>query len=242
MPFLIYLYESVISSAPTLVAVALAAWLSRKFVAERLTRSVAFEFDRKLEAQRSEHLRAMELLRARLATEQQSLQQLRGSVLEGTGAWKADVSGRKIQAAMELWASFIATKTYKVAATHMSFVKIDGAVAATTENKNARDVFRSMIPEGYDTPVEAIKYSEHARLFVPQIAWAVYLAYATIVNSAVLRIKMLADGIYLPSFFDDENIKSVIEAAVPGAKDYLDKHGVTAGAHLLDQIKLRLHA
>ena len=97
-----WITETLASAASSAALLALAVYLLRHLLIERLKRSIAHEYDTRLEALRSDHLKLIEEIRE-VRAEREAFRSLVFSMLTSA---QAAVAERKMQAIEVLWQSF----------------------------------------------------------------------------------------------------------------------------------------
>jgi hypothetical protein len=78
---------------------------------------------------------------------------------------------------------------------------------------------------------------------VPELAWAYFSAYTTIIVGSNIQFIALKSGIPdADTLITDENVKKIIKAALPHQAKFVDENSQEAYFFLLEEIELRLLA
>ena len=139
-----WITEVLASAAGAVALLALAGYLFRNLLLERLKRSVAHEYDARLEALRSDHTKLLEEVREARA-EREALRSLAFSMLT---SGQATVAERKMRAVEVLWQSFyevrVGTPYYIFVADMVSYnmQSLGGIVQAEMKRTNFLDALK----------------------------------------------------------------------------------------------------
>ncbi len=81
------------------------------------------------------------------------------------------------------------------------------------------------------------------RPFVPELAWAYFKAYSSILTGNYMIFKLLESGIDNPiQFINREHTKEILKAALPHQSQWIDTVAPEAYHNLLDELELYLLA
>lgn len=115
------------------------------------------------------------------------------------------------------------------------------AIAKQVRDPKIQQFLNTIDTTGSDTQnLKSIARDE--RPFVPEITWACFSAYITLLTFNLVRYKTLKLGIEEPQkFFNTENVKSILKAVLPHQTQFIDE-SEDAGAYyyLLDEIETNL--
>jgi len=235
------LATSIVSTA----LVTLLAWLAKNLISTRLTATVKHEFDEKIERVRAD-LRANEQrladeLRDRAAT----IATLQGQAFAALAARRSGVEQRRLEAIDAIWTHVCGPlRTLSTAATFLTMINFEEAVAQSAQKEDARKLFGSYMPpkdliDGRDS---MLAKATAGRPYVSEEMWNLYEAYSAIVYTGILRLRILADGIDVPNLVDVAGVKKKVLAGLPNQAGYLDEHGISVLGHLLGEAEGRLLA
>jgi hypothetical protein len=180
-------------------------YLCRHLIEARLTRSVQHEFDKKLAKFNNE-----------LQEEVKRLETLRSTGFSALLAQRNALAAKRIEAVQELWNGVLEARKGIGVAVNLEHMRIDAFV------ENANDpriqLFLSTIGPKEIVSNEFIlklgSYSVH-QPFVSPKAWALYLAYSTIITFSIAKIQTLQLGFDPVKFLKETHWTSLLEAALP---------------------------
>lgn len=228
-----------IPALSTTSLLALAAWLFRSLIATRLTKSVQFEFDHKLDALRSVMRNNEESFRAELRSKETEIAALRNGALSALASRQAALDKRRIEAADQLWKAVIDLGRAKGIAMTMSVIKFESSAKLAAENPKLREMFTA-ISGGIDRNQLFTQNAELTRPFVSDIAWALYSAYRAILAAATMRLEVLKSGLGQVDVIDIEIIRKLIITALPHQSEFVMMFGIESYYYLLDELETRL--
>ncbi len=228
-----------IPAVSTSSALGVALWLCRRLILTRLKASVEYEFNHKLEEIRAGHRKSEEQFKADLRGKETQIEALRSGVISGMVSRQVAVDKRRIAAVDQLWSAVMLFGAAKWVSGVMACVKFEAAAKKAAKDPKARALFASM-GELPDLKKLDLSAADKARPFVSQTAWALYSAYRAILSVAVMRMYMLQEGIEDEGLIDENAIRKVITLALPHQADTIEKFGVGACHHLLDELEARL--
>jgi len=224
----------------TAAALGIVAWLLRNWISARLTKSIGFEFDQKLESLRSEHRASEERLRADLRAKETEIATLRASAMTALSNRQIAVDKRRLDAIDQLWASVLSMNKARGISLMMSMLKFE-AVAERAERDSKMREFLKTIGGGFNIATDLkLDDASKARPFVSPLAWAIFVAMAAIVSNGVMRWYVAQGGLGAKDFSDHGALSNMVKAALPEYSDYIDKHGVLGLHHLVEKLELKL--
>lgn len=223
----------------TTALLAFALWLGRNLISTRLTKSVEFEFNERLEALKADMRASEERLKAELREKEAEITALRGGALAVLSSRQVALDKRRLEAVDQLWSAYSALAPARLVSTYMSVIKFDAARKEAEQNPNARALFAAM---GGDLDIKKLELSgaAKARPFVTPMVWAVYSAIQAITFNAVLRWHVLKEGMAVGDMADHESIKKLILTVLPHYAEYLEKHGPDAYHYCLEPLDEKL--
>lgn len=220
----------------SLIAVAL--WLARNLIRTRLTKSVEYEFNTKLEALRTELRKAEEQFKADIRTKEAEMAALRGGVLNAMSTRQVALDKRRLEAVDQVWSAVNSLAPAKRISAQMAIIKFDVAVEETGKKLNARQVFQIM-GSGFDLKKIDLAGAAKARPFLTPMAWALFTAYQAIVMQSVVKLELLKSGVG-KDFVDHKTTANLVKLALPHYAAYVDEHGDAGYHYLLDELEQRL--
>lgn len=210
------------------------AWATRKWLLAKISESVRYDYDTKLEGLRSE-LRAKE----------SQIAALRDGALAHMVAAQTAASQRRLKAADDLWKAVTEWNALAGAVKHMEVIKFEECSAAIQAEPKLREFFQLLqknIPDFAGIGVG----SASARPYLSDLAWALYSAYMTVFIVAASQIKLLSEGVDARKFFDFAATDKVLISALPDWELFIKQHGHSGYGQLVsvlsDKILIELRS
>lgn len=219
---------------------ALALWLSRNLIITRLTNSVRYEYENKLESLKADLRQNEEIVKADLKAKASQIDALRSGVLSGITSREAAIFQRRLAAVEQLWDAVISLGPAKSVSAWMAVVKFEPAAKEAAKNPRFREIFS--VIGSFDLNSLSNNPALRTRPFVSPIVWAYYSAYQAIIFHAVARLQMLKSGIDMVEVIDNKNVTNLVKAALPHQVQYIEQFGPGAFHYLLDELENNLLA
>jgi hypothetical protein len=226
-------------SSAALLAVGL--WLARNVISTRLTKSVEFEFNKKLEELRAEQRKAEENLKAEIRTKEAQITALQSGALAAMVSRQQAFDKRRLEAVDQIWSAVQALAPARVVATYMALIKWESAAAEAERDPQARKLFE-MLGQNADPKSIDQSMAHKARPFVTTPVWAAYSAFSAVCMHGVLRQVALRHGMGAKEFADLDAINKLVVATLPHYKDYIAEHGSFAYFHAIPALEEKLLA
>ena len=206
-------------TSTTLLAAAL--FMSKSWLMTRLAKSVQYDYDKKIEALKSD-----------LKIKETEINALRNGALTGLVDRQKVLYEKKVQAVELVWTNVITLAPAKLASNALTAVNYEYALKEAENDPKIREFFKSIGP---DSAHEYIKDTAalSARPFLSELAWALFSAYSSILSTAVIRLEILKIGVN-QDFTKEGSVLKVVKLALPNYKNYIDEHGVDGLHHLLE--------
>ncbi len=220
-------------------------WLLRSLIGVRLTKSVQHEFDSKLEALRTKFRNSEESFRAELRSKDDAINSLRNSAITGFTNRQLAIDKRRIEAVDQLWSSVASFLPCKFISSLIASLNIDVVVKKSTNDSRIRQMFETM-GQSFESTLKLNdlqpqgKIAYEARPYLTEYAWALYSAYSSIVTMSVTQLQMLRVGIDARTWLKIDAMVEMLKAALPHQTPFIDKYGIRAAYHLLDDLELHL--
>ncbi len=221
----------------TLLAAAL--WLGRQLIATRLTKSVEYEFNKKLESVRADMRASEERLKAELREKEAEILALRSGALSALASRQAALDKRRLEAVDQLWASFNALAPARAIAAYMSVIKFESAAKEAERDPRVRQFFE-IFGSSFDIRKLDLSGAAKARPFVTPLVWAIFAAIQAVTMHSVMRWHVLKSGLGTKDFADHKTIEKLVVAALPHYAEYLEKHGPSVYYYVLEALDERL--
>jgi hypothetical protein len=219
----------------------LGIFIGRNWLVARITKGVQHDFDLKIEEVRTEFRKREESFKSELRNKETELSTLRASVLAGSANRQSLLDKRRFEAVERVWttvndlaqskyfASMMALLDYKELAKSASdprmqqFLRIIGDVAP--DIKKFKDVARDERP------------------FLPDLAWAYFSAYKSILVGSHIRFEVLKSGVDEPQkLLTSGGSKTILKAALPHQAKFIDENEPETYYYLLEEIEASLLA
>jgi hypothetical protein len=218
---------------------AAALWLGREMISTRLTKSVQYDFDKKIEAVKADLRASEERFKAQLREKEAEIAALRSGALTVLASRHADLDKRRLEAVDQLWSSFNALAPARAIAANMAVINFESAAKETERNPKARQFFE-MIGHGFDMNAIDLTGAAKARPFLSPMAWAVYAAIKAVTFHSVVRLQILKGGLGTTDFADNNAIQKLVVAALPHYSEYLEKNGPSVYYYVLEALEAKL--
>ena len=215
-------------SIATTSLLALALWLGRNLIATRLTKSVEYEFNTKLES-----------LRAELRSKEAEIAALRGGAMTAMASRQIALDKRRLEAVDQLWSTLTALGPAKYVSSLMAVVKFEPAAEYAAKDAKVREMF-TMMSAGFDPNKLDLSGAAKARPFVSPMAWALFSAYQAIAMQAVMRLQIIKSGIGAKDLLDKNAVSKLVKTTLPHQASYVNEYGEAGYHHLLEELEGRL--
>jgi len=228
-----------IPSLATSALLAAALWLGRNLISTRLTKSVAHEFNTKLETLRAQMREGEERLKAELRIKEAEIVALRSGALTALASRQMAFDKRRLEAVDQLWSSITALAPARSIASMMSVVNFEVVAPRAERDPKVRKVFE-VVGSGFDIKNLDLSGAAKARPFLSPMVWAIYSAFLAVTMHSVMRWHVLKGGLGSNDLADKEAIGKLIKAALPHYSDYIDQHGPSVYYYVLEALDERL--
>ncbi|MDR4469117.1 MAG: hypothetical protein MRJ68_12620 [Nitrospira sp.] len=226
----------------TAAALGIVGWLLRNLIITRLTESVGFEFNRKLELLRNEHRTSEEKLRADLREKETEIATLRASAMTALSNRQIALDKRRLDAIDQLWTSVLSMNKARGISLMMSMLKFEAVAEKAKQDPRMRE-FLEGIGAGFNLSTDfslKIEEASKVRPFVSPLAWGIFMAMTAIVANGVMKWHVANGGLGAKDFSDHGALANMVKAALPEYSTYVDQH-VTLGLDLLvEKLDLKL--
>lgn len=214
-------------------------WLARNLISTRLTKSVEYEFNRKLEELRGQMRHSEELLKAELRTKEVEISSLRSGALSALASRQMALDKRRLEAVDQLWTTINALSPARSIAAMMSVIDFKKAANESKSNPKAREAFEMM---GANFDIKSIDFSgaAKARPFLTPMVWANYSALLAVLMHGTMRYQMLKGGLGMEDFLNHNAVSKLIKTVLPYYSNYLDENGPNAYYYALEPLDAQL--
>jgi hypothetical protein len=201
----------------------------QKRIADWITKGVQHKFDVKLEN-----------LRSALREKEVEIGTLRNTVLSGSVSRQTLLDKRRFEAVEKIWTTV--NDSAQLRALYAMTADLNYNVIAKRTKDPKIQQFLSMIDTTGPDPESLKNIARDERPFVPEITWAYFSAFTTLLTFNLARFKTLKFGLEEPQkLLNTERIKNILKAALPHQTQFIDE-AQDSGAYyyLLDQIEAKL--
>ena len=143
---------------------------------------------------------------------------------------------RRFEAVERIWTAFNDLASMKHISGMMAIMKVD-EVAKEIRDPRMKQ-FLAMIGVGAPDIKELKNVARDEQPFVPELAWAYFRAYSSILYSNLVTFKMLETGIDDPTkFLKKDGNKEILKAALPHQCEWIDQNEPQTYHYLLDELE-----
>lgn len=206
------------------LVLAVLIFLSRNLIVTRLTNAVKHEYDSKLE-----------VLKADLSKKEKEIEGLRQFGFSGLQQRQTVLFNKQVEAVELLWAATCKLYLGKPLSEMMLTVKTEEVSKAISQDAKLQQFFK-YISLHTDMEKMTVVDPQPARPFVSKLAWAYYSAYRSVIWHYVLQAKLFENGVS-DNLLDIEKVTKMVSVALPHQKNFIEKFGVGAFGHLLDELQ-----
>lgn len=229
--------------SPTIISFAflVALFVGRHWLEARIKGNVKHEFDKELAAVTTEIRKSEELFKGAIRAKEEELVALRDRVLGGQANRQSLLDKRRFEAVEKVWTAVNDLASLKPLSTSMAILNFK-AVAKDADDPRVQQ-FLSVI--GAAAPnIESLKnVARDERPFLPEIAWAYFAAYTTILYGALARFSALKSRVKeVDKYLSADKARKVLKAALPHQQKFIDDQEPEAYHYLLEEIEDHLLA
>ena len=214
-------------------------WLSKNLIVNRLTKSVAAEFDAKLEKLRSQLRESEERLKTELRMKESEIDAIRSGAMTALATRHAAVDKRRLQAVDQIWTSVRTFGSARKLSQILSCLKYDAVSAESEKNPRMRQALSS-VEFGFDPKTLDFTSADKARPFVSPMVWANYAALAAICHHAITKWHLLKNGLGSKNLIDDNTIFELLKIALPDKNEYFNSLESSAFHFLVEELEQNL--
>lgn len=202
-----------------------AAFAGQAMLKTYVEKIVTNRFEQKIEGFRSE-----------LRIKEDRLNALQGKLLGDRAALNAHILERRLEALEAIWEAAGKLDRFIIPVMAIRILNLDEIAKKSSIGENERRFFEQL--GGTDRTEEiAACGGSGPRLYVPDQIWKVFSAYKGLYVFCYMRLRVLAIGLNQEQFFQVDGVIDPIKEVLPHFSAYLDKHGVSGAAHLIDPLR-----
>ena len=216
--------------SPAVITTAIFAvimWLAREWIASRLGKSIKHEYDVKLEE-----------VKESITQREGELNSLKAGALANMSQRQIFVFEKQVTAMEKLWQAKTNLDRAIMASMTSSLIRwedMDETKPPSLELQKLCATFcKNLNMDDLTT-----KSIASVRLFVSPMVWAYFIAYQSVIIDAVMRVKIIEQGLPL-KYMKKDGVKKLLKKTLPEYSEYLNKYGVGGFYELLEPISDRL--
>lgn len=217
-----------------------ALWLGRNLIATRLTKSVEYEFNARLESIKAEQRASEERLKADLKLKEAEITALRSGALSALASRQVALDKRRLEAVDQLWTAVAALAPARGITSMMSAINIEAAAPHVERDPKMRLVFET-IGGKFDPRSIDLGGATKSQPYVSPMVWAVYSALLAVAMHGAIRCFFLKGGLS-KDFSNNEHVSKLIKTALPHYSQYVDQTGPNGYYYIMDALEQRLLA
>ena len=166
----------------------------RTWIVAWITKGVEHDFNVKLENLRATLKTSEDQFRSDLRVKETEIDALRNTVLSGSAGRQALLDKRRFEAVEKIWTAVNDFAQLRALAQSMAGLNLE-FITANVRNQKMQQ-FLSMIDELIAPDPRTLKnVARDERPFVPEITWAYFSAFSTVLHFNLMRLKTLTAGI-----------------------------------------------
>ena len=218
------------------VGLPVAIFLARNWLLAWISNSVQHRFNVEIEQLRAELRKNEERFKSDLRNKEDEISTLRNSVLSGSASRQALLDKRRFEAVEKVWTNVNDLSPLKAFAAQMSVLKYK-AIAKETHDPRMQQVLATIGSAAPD--IEQLKsVARDERPFLPELAWAYFTAYRTVLYGVYGRFMILRTGLENPEqYLSKEGIQKILKTALPYRSEFIDEKEPEQYYVLLDEIE-----
>lgn len=223
------------------LAIPFAIFLGRNWLVAWISKGTQHRFDAKLEKLRADFRRSEEQFKAELRKRESEISALRNAVLSGSANRQSLLDKRRFDAVERIWTAVHDLGQFKTLASMMAVLNFKNIAKKVADPKIQE--FLGII--GHAVPDMKV-YKDVARdeePYLPDLAWAYFRAYSTVVMGAYAQYMVLKSGFENPeALLTKEVLQKVLKAALPHQIKFIDEQEPESYYYLLEELEQLLLA
>lgn len=221
------------------ILTAVGIFVGRNWLKAQVEKGVQHGFDRRLEEMRAELRESEERLKSDLRDRETEIASLRTTLLTGSAGRQAMLDKRRFEAVERIWSAVNEMAPLKMLSGTMAILNV-----AEVE-KDIRDPrmkqFLALIATSAPTdPAKLKNVARDEQPFVPELAWAYFSAYSTILYSNLMTFKALQSGLEPTKILKKDANKDILKAALPHQSQWIDQTEPQMYHFLLEELQSNL--
>ena len=211
----------------------------KNWIVARITKGVQHDFDVKLETIRATLSTNEEKFKSDLRDKETEIATLRNTVLSGSTSRQTLLDKRRFEAVEKIWTAvndLLPLKNLYAMTADLNY----NAIAGKTHDPSIQQ-FLDMIDNFGPGQQSLRNIARDERPFVPEITWAYFNAFCSLLTFNSARFKALKLGLgESQKLINMEYIKNILKAALPHQTQFIDEQDPGAYYYLLEEIEDKL--
>jgi len=221
------------------VGVPVAIFVARNWLVAWISHSVQHHFNVEIEELRTRLRKNEERFKSDLRDKEAEISTLRNSVLSGSASRQALLDKKRFEAVEKVWANVNDLGQLKMFASWMAVLNYK-AIARKTSDPRMQQVLET-IGSGAPDIGQLKSVARDERPFLPDLAWAYFTAYRTILYGIHGRFMLLRTGVENPEeVWSKEEMQKILKAALPHQHKFIDEHEPEQYHYLLEEVESSL--
>jgi hypothetical protein len=217
----------------------LAIFIGRNWIKARIEKGVQHGFDLKIEGMRADLRESEERLKSALRDKESEIAVLRNVTLTASSSRQALLDKRRFEAVERIWKAINDMARLKGLSAMMAIMKVK-EVAKEVHDPKMQQVL-SIIGAGVPDVGDLTNIARDERPFLPDLTWAYFTAYSTILYANLAVYQMLKAGVKdLDKYLKRDGSKEVLKAALPHQSKWIDDNQPEVYHYLLDELENNL--
>lgn len=218
------------------VASPLAIFVGRNWLKARIEKGVQHSFDKQIEVVRADFRQSEERLKSGLRDRETEIAALRSSVLSGNAGRQAMLDKRRFDAVERIWTAVNDLAQLKQISGMMAILNVE-EIAKDIRDPRMKQVL-GMIGIGAPDIKLLKNVARNEQPFVPELPWAYFRAYTSILYANLITFKMLESGVDEPTkYLKRDANKEILKAALPHQSQWIDQTEPQMYHYLLEEIE-----
>lgn len=212
-------------------------FLMRSVLVSYINEKTRNNFENQIEGVRSELRSAEDVFRAELQSKERYLATLVERAFADQSGRRERIAARKIEALESIWQKFGALGQLKASALFYQNFKIEVIEKEAQNNEKLQSLLKDMAKHDLAEVANSARPT-FERLYIPDIVWAIYSAYSSILFTIGLHLKAMSLGIEEPGkLIKWDKVHTTVTSVLPHQTKFLEEHGQTAFPMVLDEIE-----
>ena len=225
-----------IASLVVSLVVPAAIFVARNWLLARITKGVEHQFNVKIEGVRADLRKNEEHFKSELRDKEAEISALRTNVLGGSANRQGLLDKRRFEAVERVWIAVNDLAPLKNLSAYMAVLNMKAISEEVHDPKMQR--FLSVLDKIAPNPAQLKNAARDERPFLPDLTWAYFNAYHTIVLSGLLRLNAFKLGIENPErFMKWGHLKDILKATLPHHSEWIDQNEPESFYYLLDELE-----